>query len=378
MKRYVTLAVTCAMLTGAGQMLAETVSQKEASRVASLFSNASAGQVMGKPELAWNAKPLTTAKLFTPFYVYNLRNGGFVIVAADNKAFPILAYSRNGVFDADRLSDTQREWLRRYARDIEMIRYDSRVPDEAIAAWGDLSAYINELLKREPEKSGLHLFSATQAIERLEEVEAGEDSYLTESELYTPQQWQDMIDGEMRQRGQVIIGMEDAKGNMLPVELYSGGDGYYLLATENGSPDGTEPWIVRLNATEYLSGTMVADIGNPIEIVIPEPEEEPFVEHDAFMAEVASAPERRLAAIEESLRPSHPVIRGYGGAHYEISYPQDIILSTVYDMAGNVMFKQKYSESQTANFDLSILPQGLYVVLTQGADGTPYGVKLWR
>ncbi|MDE6669954.1 MAG: Spi family protease inhibitor, partial [Muribaculaceae bacterium] len=289
MKKYVTLAVTCAMLTGAGQMLAETVSQKEASRVASLFSNASAGQVMGKPELAWNAKPLTTAKLFTPFYVYNLRNGGFVIVAADNKAFPILAYSRNGVFDHERLSDTQREWLRRYAQDIEMIRYDSRVPDEAIAAWGDLSTYINDLLEREPKQSGLHLFSAGQAVERLEDVEVGEDSYLTESELYTPQQWQEMIDGEMRQRGRVIIGMEDAKGNLLPVEVYNGGEGYYLLATENGSPDGTEPWIVRLNATEYLSGTMIADIGNPREIEIPEAEEEPFVEQDAFLAEVASA-----------------------------------------------------------------------------------------
>ena len=61
MKKYVTLAVTCAVLAGAGQTWAETVSQKEAARVASLFSNASAGQVMGKPELAWNAKPLTTA-----------------------------------------------------------------------------------------------------------------------------------------------------------------------------------------------------------------------------------------------------------------------------------------------------------------------------
>lgn len=378
MKRYINLAVTCAMLASAGQIWAETVSQKEASRVASLFSNASAGQVMGKPELAWNAKPLTTAKLFTPFYVYNLRNGGFVIVAADNKAFPILAYSRNGIFDHERLSDTQREWLRRYAQDIEMIRYDSRVPDEAVAAWGDLSAYISDLLKREPKQSGLHLFSAGQAVERLEDVEVGEDSYLTESELYTPQQWQDMVDGEMRQRGRVIIGMEDTKGRLLPVEVYSGGEGYYLLATENGSPDGTEPWIVRLNATEYLSGTMVADIGNPIEIEIAEPEEEPFVEQDAFLAEVASAPERRLAAIEESLRPSHPIIRGYGGSHYEVIYPQEITLSTIYDMAGNVMSKQKYSQSQTANFDLSILPKGLYVVLAEGVDGTPYGVKLWR
>lgn len=378
MKKYVTLAVTCAVLAGAGQTWAETVSQKEAARVASLFSNASAGQVMGKPELAWNAKPLTTAKLFTPFYVYNLRNGGFVIIAADNKAFPILAFSRKGVFDHERLSDTQREWLRRYAQDIEMIRYDSRVPDEAIAAWGDLSAYINDVLEREPKNGGIHLFSADEAIERLDNVSNGEDSYLTESELYTPQQWSDMVDNEMRQRGHVIIGMETSKGQMLPVDVYDGGEGYYLLATENGSPDGTEPWIVRLNATEYLSGTMLADIGNPIDIEVPEPEEDPFAEQDAFLAEVASASERRIAAIEESMHPSRPVIRGYGGAHYEVCFPQEIMLTTVYDMAGNVMFKQKYSESMTANFDLSILPKGLYVVLAEGTDGTSYGVKLWR
>ena len=187
-----------------------------------------------------------------------------------------------------------------------------------------------------------------------------------------------MVDNEMRQRGHVIIGMETSKGQMLTVDVYDGGEGYYLLATENGSPDGTEPWIVRLNATEYLSGTMLADIGNPIDIEVPEPEEDPFAEQDAFLAEVASASERRIAAIEESMRPSRPVIRGYGGAHYEVCFPQEIMLTTVYDMAGNVMFKQKYSESMTANFDLSILPKGLYVVLAEGTDGTSYGVKLWR
>ena len=91
----------CSMLS----VQAETVSQKEASRLAETFFNAAAGQVMGKPKLVYNGKNLTTNRLFSPFYVYNHPKGGFVIIAADNKALPVLGYSLKETFSPDNLDE---------------------------------------------------------------------------------------------------------------------------------------------------------------------------------------------------------------------------------------------------------------------------------
>lgn len=129
-------------------LLAETVSQKEASRIAEKFFNASAGEVLPKPKLVYNGKNLTTDRLFSPFYVYNNPKKGFVIISADNKALPILAYSLNSKFSIDELSAEQLKLLKEYARDIEYIRYDGRLPLDAIDAWTDIPGNIDFILNR--------------------------------------------------------------------------------------------------------------------------------------------------------------------------------------------------------------------------------------
>lgn len=140
------LVLTALSLCGIQSVQAETVSQKEASRLAEAFFNTSAGQVMGKPKLVYNGKNLTTNRLFSPFYVYNHPKGGFVIIAADNKALPVLGYSLKETFSPDNIDESTKELLTEYAKDIEYIRYDSRVPDEAIAAWTGIPGYLHSLL----------------------------------------------------------------------------------------------------------------------------------------------------------------------------------------------------------------------------------------
>lgn len=127
---------------------AETVSQKEASRIAEKFFNAAAGQIMAKPKLVFNGKRFTTNRLFTPFYVYNHPAGGSVIISAENKAMPILGYSLKSTFSPDHIDQDQMKLLSEYARDIEYIRYDSRIPNEAIEAWGDIADCIDYTLNR--------------------------------------------------------------------------------------------------------------------------------------------------------------------------------------------------------------------------------------
>ena len=136
---------------------AETVSQKEASRMAHTFFNAAYGEVVAKPTLVYNGKKLTTDRLFSPYYIYNEPRGGFVIISAENKAMPILGYSMRGSFDPERMDSVTRELLTDYARDIEYVRYDSRIPSEAIASWNYYRDYLGDVLSGRYELSDFRL-----------------------------------------------------------------------------------------------------------------------------------------------------------------------------------------------------------------------------
>ena len=78
-----------------------------------------------------------------PIYVYNSPKGGYVIISGENKAYPILAYSKGRKFDKDKISDDEKEVLKTYAREIELIRYDPRIPAKAMEAWRNIPEYIS-------------------------------------------------------------------------------------------------------------------------------------------------------------------------------------------------------------------------------------------
>lgn len=124
---------------------AETVSRKDAVKVARLFFQSLSDGKASDPELAYNGKDLTTGNLFSPFYVFNNPGGGYVVVSAENKAFPILAYDLVGSFDKYAPDDSIMGILRDYAVDIELVRYDGRLPVRAISSWRDLPAYIRNM-----------------------------------------------------------------------------------------------------------------------------------------------------------------------------------------------------------------------------------------
>lgn len=144
--RIAGFALLLAVGFGFNQAAAEIVTQKQASKIAETFFNAAYGEYMVAPKLEWNGRQLTTNRLFSPFYVYNHPKGGFVIIAADNKAFPILAYSKTARFNKDTLGEAEKGMMNQFAREVELIRYDDRSPDRAIAAWQNLPLYINKIL----------------------------------------------------------------------------------------------------------------------------------------------------------------------------------------------------------------------------------------
>lgn len=148
LKKILVLMAVCGICVAGGhQMFAETVSQKEAKSMAQKFFNESKNYVTPPVTYVYNGKDLTTQRLFTPFYVFNSPAGGFVIISADNKAFPILGYSLKENFDKNRMTPAVRSILADFSRDVELIRYDSRIPSDAILQWSTYPEVVFDMLK---------------------------------------------------------------------------------------------------------------------------------------------------------------------------------------------------------------------------------------
>ena len=153
------MMAVCGLMPAGGHLLyAETIGQKEAKSMAQKFFNESRNYVTPPVAYVYNGKDLSNQRLFTPFYVFNSPSGGFVVVSAENKAFPILAYSLKENFDKDRMTPMTRDILTDFSRDIEMIRYDSRIPSDAIEQWATYPEVVFDMLKN-PENDDYYAVS---------------------------------------------------------------------------------------------------------------------------------------------------------------------------------------------------------------------------
>ncbi len=174
---------------------AETVTRKEANSLAQTFFNAAYGEVTAPPQMVWNGRQLTTDRLFSPLYVYNSPKGGYVIIAAENKAYPILAYSTRRKFDREKLSEEEKAMLTKYAREIEIVRYDSRIPANALKAWQNLPQYVAAILK-EPYMSDEYNALSDEQREKLESLDRAGNQILmpqaTEFDLYNPDNFREI------------------------------------------------------------------------------------------------------------------------------------------------------------------------------------------
>lgn len=186
--------MVCLLVLGVAVAHAEVVTQKMASRLAQTFFNTMFDQTTPAPKLIWNGRQLTTNRLFTPFYVYNTPRGGYVMISADSKAYPVLAYSRDRNFSISDVKDAEHDQFERFAREIELIRYDSRVPESAKRAWENIPEYFTNILQN-PYGTVEYRRLTDEARERLEELDR-RNSWIVmptavEFDLYNPEQYRD-------------------------------------------------------------------------------------------------------------------------------------------------------------------------------------------
>lgn len=369
LKTYI--GVIAIVLSAIFQANAETVSQKEASHRAAIFFNSLNGRYMAPPKLVYNGKRLTTDRLFTPFYVYNNPSGGFVIISAENKAFPILAYSQVDSFSPDRMGPALKALLSCYAKEIEYIRYDDRIPEEAIKAWTHFPEYVYQLLNR-PYLATDPMITPEESKETIQAIYNSDDAEQYLSTIYTPGQWQEIINDELESRKSVAIGFPDSKG--FPTGVVHGHKGdYYRIEL-----DGRNNALMRLNATEFISAPQIASVGKLPDLAIDTEEDLPFAFYDSFIAEQEMQKQAEQARIDNLTERQEPLLRSIGAGHFDIYFPENITLARVYNLSGAMVERFTYKNTDTGHLDISIHPSGFYVVIFQGESGRNYSLKLWR
>lgn len=118
--------------------IAGNVSVSTAARMAeSIFSTTRGGSV----SLVWKGNDNGTRSSEATFYVFNYDRGGFVVISADDRAYPILAYSPTGSFVVENMPAHIKWFFDCYSNEIENVRSSSISQSSEMAArWEALKA----------------------------------------------------------------------------------------------------------------------------------------------------------------------------------------------------------------------------------------------
>lgn len=350
---------------------AETVSQKQASTIAEQFFNAANGRVMAAPKMVWNGRRLTTDRLFNPFYVYNHPAGGFVIISAENKAFPILAYSKTDSFDPNNIGLKLKTLLTLYANHIERIRYDSTVPEKAVNAWGNINQYIADVLSAPYDATDI-LLEPDQVESMIDIAVESEKVDSLVSAFYSADQWQQMVIDQLGKKQNVVVGLI-SPSEITGIIIHGRSGDYFRMDL-----DGQNRALFRLLPTEVLTQGELAVLDDPLGFPDEEEEESQFKFYDDFIAETRAEKEAEQLRIEEELIPTDVVVETIGAGHYMIRLPQNVATAKLYNIAGASLFTKKYRNTNVAQVDISTEPAGFYICLLEDESGNPYTVKLFR
>lgn len=368
------LIVVFFAMAAVGIMQSETVSQKQAKKIAEMFFNEARGLRMSAPEYVYNGKNLSTGRFMTPFYVYNHSSGGFVVISAENKSFPILAYDLDNKFDTNNIGEQRLALLSLYAKHIEYIRYDSSIPESAIKAWQNLPQYIYDMLNAEEVLSPISRKSIIDVRNELDLLLMSDENSINSqmSSTYYPSQWSELVSDELSCSNIVSLGLID-KNEIEPIVVYGRKGDMYRLAM-----DGKELGWYRLMPTEIMSFGQIALLENTPNSIEEYTEEEPFSYYKSYVAEFETERRRKQSDIENANIVTSPIIRNNGGGHYMIDMPEDISMVRVFNLSGGLVWHATYNLVCSVPINLASVPTGFYFAVLLSETGQTYSVKLFR
>lgn len=133
-KRYITILFTCIFCVILPiRTDAQVVAKSKATEFARNFFASKAGSFAPHSEYI---DVLHDENKLPALYVIRFPEKGFVLVAADSAAFPVLGYSLKDHWPVDNLPDEVSEWLKNYTDQIYQIRKQKLKPDSKIrTAW---------------------------------------------------------------------------------------------------------------------------------------------------------------------------------------------------------------------------------------------------
>ena len=133
-----TLSIMLMLALFVGQLIASPVDVNTARQLSLKYVQGNATKKVANLDLAYTQ---TTESGANALYVFNFE-GGYMIMAADDVAQPILAFGEEGCFDANNIPDGLAYYLRHYARQIEYAVTNNMATDPEIAEqWEQIRRY---------------------------------------------------------------------------------------------------------------------------------------------------------------------------------------------------------------------------------------------
>ena len=124
-------------------VFASIVPIKDAEKAAKTYYYQSVNSIASK---SWDNILLSPAIDFSgnlQYYVFNVNeNEGFIVISAESSVTPVLAYSFEGAYNADNMSEGQQSFMNYYADEITLARNIDLVPDaKVLSEWDELLSF---------------------------------------------------------------------------------------------------------------------------------------------------------------------------------------------------------------------------------------------
>ncbi len=135
------LTVFCLLFVGIASTFAERISLDDAALVANNFMNTAPSSSLKKSVAPKRMVLKKSASTEQPqFYIYeNAEGEGWVMVAANDIAHPILAYSETGKFRTDNQPTNLKSWLGHYEKEIQLAEQKGvQATNEIVQEWRTL------------------------------------------------------------------------------------------------------------------------------------------------------------------------------------------------------------------------------------------------